>query len=258
MEIVLDLHVHSLASGHAYSTIAEIARAAADRGLQGVAITDHGPAMPGGPHGYYFGNLKAVPRELYGVRIFRGVEANLMDGDGKLDLAPRFMKHLDLVAAGFHVDCFPAGGSVAEHTRALVNAMAGGWVDIIVHPGNPQFRIDPVAVVQAAKEHRVALEINNSSLTGSRKGSLEVCPEIAQVAAEFGIMVSLGSDSHWAGTVGQLDAALELVLKAGIKPENILNTSLTKLEEFLAERQTRCPKGKKATAAYTKPQNSKL
>lgn len=254
----MDLHVHSIASGHAYSTIKEIAKAAAEKGLQAVAITDHGPAMPGGPHGYYFGNLKSVPRELYGVRILRGVEANFLDVQGKLDLAPRFMKHLDLVSAGFHSDCFPPGGSIEVHTRALENAIAGGWVDIIVHPGNPQFRMDAEKVVRAAKEHHVALEINNSSLTGSRKGSLEVCPHIAEVAAEYGILVSLGSDSHWAGTVGELEAALEMVLKAGIKPENILNTSMEKLEEFLAVRQTKRPKGKKMSAVYTKPKNSKL
>ena len=53
MQFIADLHIHSIASGHAYSTVNENAKAAADRGLQLIALTDHGPKMPGGPHLYY-------------------------------------------------------------------------------------------------------------------------------------------------------------------------------------------------------------
>lgn len=251
MKISVDLHVHSIASGHAYSTILEIARAAREKGLEGVAITDHGPAMPGGPHGYHFSNLRRVPSVIEGVRVFRGVEANILDAEGCLDLEPRYLKHLELILAGFHQDCFPPGRSMEENTRAMVNAMASGWVDIIVHPGNPQYQIDAMKVVQAAKEYGVALEINNSSLTGSRQGSLEVCPHIARLAREMEILVALGSDSHWAGDVGELEAALSLVLEAGIKPENILNTSVAKVEEFIARRKQVRPKGKKVAGKLT-------
>lgn len=248
MEIKIDLHVHSLASGHAYSTIKEIAEAAQAKGLHGVAITDHGPAMPGGPHPYYFGNIKALPLEINGVRILRGVEANVMDIHGNIDLEPRQMRHLDLILAGFHVKCFPSGCSKAEHTKAAVNAIASGLVDIIVHPGNPQFLIDVEEVVRAAKAHGVALELNNSSLTGSRLGSLEHCPQIARAAAKEGTLISLGSDSHWAGTVGELDAAIELARQSGIKLENIINSSFARLEAFMEKRKKLRPKGKKLKA----------
>lgn len=251
MKLAVDLHVHTIASGHAYSTILEIARAAREKGLAGVAITDHGPAMPGGPHGYHFSNLRRLPPVIEGVRVFRGVEANILDTEGRLDLEPRYMKHLDLILAGFHQDCFPPGRPVEENTRALVKVMASGWVDVIVHPGNPQYQIDAEAAVQAAKEYGVALEINNSSLTGSRRGSLEVCPHIARLAAEAGIWVSLGSDSHWAGDVGELEAALSLVLEAGIKPEHILNTSVAQVEEFIARRREVRPKRKRAAEKLT-------
>jgi len=48
IKLVADLHVHTISSGHAYSTVAEIIEAAAQKGLEAVALTDHGPAMPGG------------------------------------------------------------------------------------------------------------------------------------------------------------------------------------------------------------------
>ena len=58
MRLVADLHIHSVATGHAYCTINEMAQAAADIGLEMIGITDHGPSMPDGPHLYYFGNLR--------------------------------------------------------------------------------------------------------------------------------------------------------------------------------------------------------
>src|SRR5512146_3220126 len=55
LKIVADMHTHTIASGHAYSTVNELAHAAAAKGLAAMAITDHGPALPGGPHLYHFG-----------------------------------------------------------------------------------------------------------------------------------------------------------------------------------------------------------
>ena len=66
-----DLHVHTVASGHAYSTVEEITREAARRGLTLVGITDHGPGLPGGAHQYHFWNLRILPEVLNGVRILK-------------------------------------------------------------------------------------------------------------------------------------------------------------------------------------------
>ena len=54
MKIEVDTHCHTIASGHAYSTIVENAKAASEKGLKMIAITDHGPAMPGTFHEAYF------------------------------------------------------------------------------------------------------------------------------------------------------------------------------------------------------------
>ena len=59
-ETVMDLHTHTIASGHAYNTLREMAKAAADRGLEILGITEHAPMMPGTCHNYYFHNLNAM------------------------------------------------------------------------------------------------------------------------------------------------------------------------------------------------------
>lgn len=232
MKIVADLHIHTVASGHAYSTIKENLVAAREAGLEMIAITDHGPSLPGAPCLSYFSYLQILPEEDEGVEILAGVEANILE-DGALDLPDRYLNLLDIVLAGFHPPSWK-GGSQAENTRAMINAIKNPYVDIIVHPGNPQYPIDIDAVIEAALEYDTILEINNNSLTeGVRKGSREVCSLIARECAEKNVTVALGSDAHYVDRVGNLDLAVELALEAGIKEEQIFNTSTKKIKAYL-------------------------
>ena len=69
MKIELDMHTHTLASGHAYSTIQEMARAGAEKGLKLLCITEHTPGIPGTCDPIYFRNLHVVPRQMYGIEL---------------------------------------------------------------------------------------------------------------------------------------------------------------------------------------------
>lgn len=238
MEFKVDLHTHSIASIHAYSTIQENFQEAKAKGLKMLAITDHGPQM--GTHLFYFGNLRVLPREYLGVELLRGVEANILDFDGNLDVPDRYLKNLDIVLAGFHTRCYP-GGDVEENTKAFIRAMEHPYVDIIVHPGNPEYQVNPEKLVDASKELGVALEINNSSFTTSRKGSLESCREIARLAALKGSIISLGSDAHWAPLVGDFSKALEVIQESGLKKEQILNTDPEMVREYLRKKKRPSP-----------------
>ena len=83
---VMDLHTHTVASGHAYCTLREMARAASDKGLELLGITEHAPKMPGTCHKFYFQNIKVVPREMYGIQLLLGSEVNILDAAGTVDL----------------------------------------------------------------------------------------------------------------------------------------------------------------------------
>ncbi len=242
MRLVADLHIHSVASGHSYSTITEIAQSAKNKGLELIAITDHGPAMPGGPHPYHFGNMRVLPENIAGVRVLKGVEANIINESGELDLAQVYLRKLDVVLAGFHSDCFPQADE-RVYTNAVLNAIHNPLVDIIVHPGNPQFPLDYDKVILEAAQQGVALEINNSSLCGSRLGSIPNCNHIAELIAKSGGPVFVGSDAHWCDDVGRFDHALELISRYGIKEERVVNTSLAKIMEYLEAR--RCARTKR-------------
>ena len=243
MKIEVDTHCHTIASGHAYSTIIENAREASKKGLKMIAMTDHGPSMEGGTHKYFFMNMKVIPRKINGVYILRGIEANIMDCDGKLDLEERYLEKMDIVLAGLHSHCFTPR-SVEENTTAVIEVMKNPLVDILVHLGNPKYPINIDKVVEAAKEYNTHIEINNSSLTVSRKGSRKNCILLAKKAAEINAPVSLGSDAHICYDVGNFTEALKIVKKAGISPKNILNTSTKKVVAYLKS------KGREVVPAY--------
>jgi putative hydrolase len=238
MKLAADLHTHTLASGHAYSTAMENIRAAAEIGLEMIALTDHGPAMPGGPHAYHFGNQRVIPGQLLGVRILKGIEANVLDQNGKLDLEEGRLAKLDIVLAGLHTHCAPYG-TAAENTRMMINTMRNKWVDVIVHPGNPEYPVDMEAIVKASIEYDVALEINNSSLTVSRCGSRPNCDNMAALVKEYGAKVMIGTDSHFYLSVGEFSQALELLSAHGIDEEQVVNTSVEKVLGHLNRRVNR-------------------
>jgi len=238
MGLIADLHVHTIASGHAYSTVMEIARAAADKGLNMIALTDHGPSMPGAPHAYHFSNQVAIPDRLFGVRVLKGIEANVIDRAGNIDLDEKRLAKLDIVLAGLHTICSPYG-SVRENTTMMINAMKNPWVDVIVHPGNPEYPIDEEAFVVAAVERDIAIEINNSSLTISREGSRPQCGKIVRLAKQYGAKLIVGTDSHFAEAVGRFSQAVELLHENGVTPQDVLNSSIERILEHLMRRNNR-------------------
>lgn len=231
MEYIIDTHTHTVASGHAYSTLIENAKAASYKGLKALAVTEHGVAMPGGPHMFYFGNLKVIPEEIEGVRILKGIEANIVDYDGNLDMPERILSRLDIVIASLHDVCIKPG-TREENTRAILKAMDNKYVDIIGHPGNPAFDIDIDAFVEYAKEKDVLIEINNSSFGTSRIGSYDNCYKIAKRAKEIGATMVIGSDAHICYDVGNFKKAHELMQELDIPKELILNLWPEKLERF--------------------------
>lgn len=225
--------MHTLASGHAFSTVNEVAAEAARVGLRAVGVSDHGPAMPGGPHPYHFSCLRFLPRVMHGVHVLRGVEANVTSARGALDLPGEVLRRLDYVMVGFHEGCGFSPASEKKNTRALLSAMQQPGVRVVTHPGNPVFPIDIDTVAAAARDLGVALEINNASLTHARRGSRELCTAIAAAVARAGGVVCLSSDAHVACDVGEVTEAWKVAEAGGIAPEQVVNRSFSGLMRFL-------------------------
>ncbi|CAH6856765.1 putative phosphatase VCHA50O413_v1_20744 [Vibrio chagasii] len=236
MELKVDTHTHTYASGHAYSTLIENAKSAKQNGLAMFCTTDHSESMPGAPHYWFFSNQRVLPRFIEGVAIIRGVESNIMNTQGEIDIHPSVDKNLDWVIASFHEPVFRPSDSAA-HTEALLNVIKGGRVDALGHLGNPNFDFDFEAVIQCAVEHNVAIEINNTTLKGnSRVGSVDRCYEIARIAKAKGAFITSGSDAHFCNDVGGLDLVSSLLDKVGIDSNKVITHSPQQFLSFLALR----------------------
>ncbi|MDI6712063.1 MAG: phosphatase [Anaerosomatales bacterium] len=243
MRLLADLHTHTVASGHAFSTVGEIARAAAARGLELVAITDHGPAVPGGAHLWHFWNSRTIPSELEGVRVLKGCEANpVPDTDNGLDIPDEVLQALEFVAVGLHPGCGYDARDRVRNTEALVRAIENPFVDMVTHPGNEEdFPVDLDRVVSAAVEHGVILELNNFSFDArsGRHATRGREREFAEAARDAGAFIAVDSDAHIHTLVGEVSGALAVVEEIGFPLERIVNRDAAAVLGFLSARRKR-------------------
>ena len=123
MKIELDVHTHTIASGHAFSTLQEMVQAASEKGLKLLGITEHAPGIPGSCSPIYFRNLYVVPRRMYGVDLLLGAEINILDCEGNIDMDEFYLNLLDLRIAGIHSLLY-AGVNPEENTTGMGQAIA--------------------------------------------------------------------------------------------------------------------------------------
>lgn len=231
MNYELDTHTHTIASGHAYNTMCEMVQAAAAKGLKLIGITDHAPKMPGGPHLFYFTNLRHIDREelsrIYGIEILLGAEANIMDEKGTLDLNDRALRGLDVVIASLHIPCF-SPGTEDENTKAAVNALKNPMVDILGHPEDGRYPMNYEAVVQTAKEQGKLLEINNASFKPGayRKNGRENGLELLKLCKKYGQPIVVNSDAHIMTDIGNYTYVQPLLEETEFPEVLIANTSV--------------------------------
>lgn len=234
-----DLHTHTVASGHAFGTVDELVRKSAEKGLELIAITDHGPGLPGGAHPYHFWNLRVIPREMHGVIVLRGAEVNIIDSDGSLDIDEELLSSLDIIGVGFHPLCGYDGKTREENSAALIAAMDRfPQIDVIVHPGNTWYPVIAEEVVDAAIKHDILIELNNSSFV-TRPGSYENCLAIAERAFKKDGKIVVSSDAHLADDVGEFDRAYELAKNVGFTDDMIVNREAKVVLEYLELRKGR-------------------
>lgn len=234
MNIVLDSHTHTIASGHAYSTLHEMAREAADRGLSLLGITEHSMTMPGTCHEYHFHNMRMLTREMYGIQVMHGAEVNIMGYDGSLDMKDALLAQMDVVIASLHIPCIKPG-TKEENTAALLHAMENPYVNIIGHPDDSRYPVDYEKLVRKAKERKVLLELNNTSLhpKSSRKDARPNDEILLRLCMEYEAPIILGSDAHTQEDIGNFQYALLLLEEIGFPKELVVNRLVEDYKKYI-------------------------
>ena len=240
MSISFDLHTHTVYS-HGKGTILENAAAADEAGLSVLGIADHGPGHRG------FGiKLSDVPqmrndieecREKYpGLKVLLGVEANIINRSGALDITAEQAGLFDYIIAGYHYGVFGeeplraclvhAGGfwyrlggtqsrtAALRNTGLVISAIENNNIKILSHPGE-KAEFDIEAIAKCCEERGVLMEINDHHRCLTVDG--------IKTAGRFDVSFILGSDAHVPANVGRISLAMERVIKSGLEPSRIVN-----------------------------------
>ncbi len=247
MILLGDYHTHTKYSrkNHGKGTVLENASVAQDKGLKQIAITDHGF------NHWMFGiRRKDIPalkedilnaKEITGVDILLGVEANLISASGNVDVVESDFEFLDILLMGFHrlvkmdtaKDLFyinwanllspfsPSKERVARNTTAFLKALDKYPIDIITHL-NYGYPTDTLAVARMAKEKGTLVELNGKRINFTDK-------EIEIMASE-GVKFIVDSDAHSPECVGEVNRAMNLIFRLGIPLSQVVN--IDKLPKF--------------------------
>ena len=234
MKPVMDMHTHTIASGHGYSTLKENIEAAQKRGLLALGLSEHGPAIPGGPHIFFFSNYRCIPKRFGDLHLYLGMEANIMDYEGNLDVDSQILRKMDYVIASMHTQCCNPG-TLEENTMASICAMKNPYVTILGHPDDSRYAIDREMVVRTAKQEHVAIEINNSSLNpkSARTNGRENVMELLTWCKKLEVPVLMGTDSHVCYTVGEFAETIDLMQEVDFPSDLILNYDLRNLQQLM-------------------------
>jgi len=243
MKLKADYHIHSVYSKnfHGKSTIEEIAERAAELGLEEIAITDHGPKQ------YLFGIKKnkikeakqkvIEMREKYPqIKILFGVEADIINHDGDIDIYEELYELCDIILCGYHIAVtFSSLGDYMyfyvmnllgkfnkslslkaeeKNTEAIVNALNKNKINILTHPGDKlKVNIDKIAA--AAEKNGTILEISN------KHGHLNA--DEIKIAAKYDVRFSIGSDAHIKDDIGNCENGIKKAIDAGLDLKRIIN-----------------------------------
>lgn len=229
----LDLHIHSVASGHAFSTIVEIVTVASDKGLKLIAITDHGPDMKGSVHLEYFGMGNRIPKSVKGVEILFGCEANIIDYDGNIDIPDNYLNKLDFVIVGLHkFTSYPLNSNIKQNTDTLLRTIEKYPIHCIAHPYTKDFPIEINQVAQRACEKGIFLELNNSIFKNNTCEELaDVYKEMVDICKKYNGKVVFNSDAHIAYEVADFSNLLNYKNMLDIT-DDILISSLLAFKNF--------------------------
>ncbi|MDQ0508675.1 Probable phosphatase YcdX [Aedoeadaptatus ivorii] len=233
MHLDVDLHTHTIASGHAYSTLRENITVAKKRGLRIFGTSDHSKDMKGVGTNAAFANFRGIPRFIEGIPVLCGVEANVRDVFGRIDIDLN-LRPVDYAIVSLHKQCI-APSDEKGNTDALIKACTHPAIKIIGHPDDDRYPLDYERLSDFITGKSLFCEVNNSSLKphGPRSGAEKNLETLLKFGKKKGMRVIVGSDAHMDVDVGNFDLAESLLIRMDYPEELIVNTWDT--EAILAE-----------------------
>jgi DNA polymerase (family X) len=212
-----DLHTHTSWSSDGKNTLAEMVEAAAVRGYEYYAITDHSHYLRDGRLEAQLDEIERVRERYPKLRILAGVEANIRS-NGEVDLPEDELRLLDWVVASVHQ------APQTRPTERVLEAMDNPYVDCIGHLTGRRIgkrgprEVDLEPVIEKALATGVVLEING------QPDRLDLRDVNARAAKDAGLRLVVSSDAHQIRAQGYVELAVGQARRGWLTKDDLLNT----------------------------------
>ncbi len=235
----IDTHTHTVLSGHAWSTLSENCFAARARGMKGLCLTEHAPGIEGGAPSFIPHSQRMLPDVIDGIRVYKGIEVNILDHQNHLDISPQYLPLCEFVIASIHSHMFSERAIRDANTTTYLHMLQNPYIDILGHADDPSVPCDFEALVTEAQKQGKLLELNNNSTTTHRPGSLPSLKQYIICCKEHRQRVCVASDAHFHTMVGNMIPLMTLLEELKFPPELIVNLTKERFDAYLRERTAR-------------------
>jgi len=235
----VDTHTHTILSGHAWSTLTENCCAARDRGMKGLCLTEHGPAIECGAPSFIPHSQRMLPDYVEGIRVYKGIEINILDHQNHLDIDNAHLRLCEFAIASIHTHMFPGKADRDGNTATYLEMLANPYIDILGHADDPSVPCDFEAMIKQAQDYGKLLEFNNNSTTAHRPGSLPSLKKYILCCKKHGQRVCVASDAHFHTMVGNVGPMMQLLDELEFPQELIVNLTKERFDAYMEERNSR-------------------
>jgi len=211
-----DLHTHTTWSSDGKNTLEEMVEAAAARGYEYYAITDHSHYLREGRLEAQLAEIERVRAMFPKLHILAGVEANIRS-NGEVDVPEDELRQLDWVVASVHQ------APQTRPTERVLEAMDNPYVDCIGHLTGRRIgkrgprEVDVERVIEKALTAGVVLEING------QPDRLDLRDVHARAAKDAGLKLVVSSDAHQIRAQGYIELAIGQARRGWLGKDDLLN-----------------------------------
>ncbi len=235
LKIVADLHTHTVASGHAMGTMQEMITSANRLGHQGIAITDHGSAMPGAPYRWFFDKMMQLPDIIDDLLVLKGMEVNVINSNGGFDMDDYYLENLDWIIVSMHTPLID-NLSVDEVNHIWQTVAENPYVDMIGHSEQQTFLYDYDKLTKVFTKHNKVVEFNAGSAL-SRPGNEDNLKNLALACKKNNTYVAVTTDAHSIYEMDREHTVLAMLQEIDFPESLIINSSMQRLTDYLVLRK---------------------
>lgn len=235
--IELDTHVHTIASGHSWSSFGECVEQAKSLGHRGICITEHSALVKNAPPEWLPESQVMLPKFYKGIRVYRGLEADILATDGTLTPPEKYLRYLEFCIASIHGNEPGKAGSADERTSSYIHALRNPYVDVLGHIDRTA--CDMEAVVSAARQNGKMIELNNQTMKRYLHGYQETTVRLLSLCKEQEVFVCVGSDAHVHTMIGDFEMAEEVLKRVEFPLELVLNYNFKDFDSYIEKKRER-------------------